>query len=193
MPAHFDDAAPETPCRGSISQRSPGYLWGPIWWHQFCFGAALGKPEKLSLLLPLHREICTAHHMPGGELNRRPTIENVGSICLWPDFEPPFCAVSVTVNLDDGGIHTSIFHIGIARQSLENPRKNIRFHPVTIAPKGRVPLAELGRKIVPGTAGSGNPSGIDVSFKTPFTELGSQSILNVNPRSQHTLAKRPKT
>jgi hypothetical protein len=28
-----------------------------------CFGAALGKPEKLPLLLPIHREICTAHQV----------------------------------------------------------------------------------------------------------------------------------
>jgi hypothetical protein len=45
------------------------YLRCPISSHHFCFEAALTKPEKLPLLLLLHREICAAHNVPGSELS----------------------------------------------------------------------------------------------------------------------------
>ena len=54
--------------------------------------------------------------------------------------------MAATVNLDDRGIHTGVIRVGIARQSLENPRKNIGLDPIAIPPKCRVPLAKLGRQ-----------------------------------------------
>jgi hypothetical protein len=42
------------------------------------FWPVLAKPEEVPLLLPLHRDICATHQVPGGELNRLPTIENGG-------------------------------------------------------------------------------------------------------------------
>jgi hypothetical protein len=63
--------------------------------------------------------------------------------------------MAVTVNLDDGGIHTSVFHVGITQQCSKNPRKNVCFDPVAIATKHRVPLAELRRQVAPGTTRAG--------------------------------------
>jgi len=31
----------------------------------------------------------------------------------WPGFGSPFCALSVAVDLDDGGIDHGVFHVGI--------------------------------------------------------------------------------
>jgi len=63
----------------------------------------------------------------------------------------------VAVNLDDGGIDHGVFHVGIVGDGVEQPLPDIRLHPVAEAREHTVPVAERGRQIPPGTAGSGNP------------------------------------
>jgi hypothetical protein len=63
----------------------------------------------------------------------------------------------VTVDLDDGGVDHGVFHVRIIRHGIENPFEDIGFHPVAEAREHRVPVAEGGRKIPPGTASPYNP------------------------------------
>jgi hypothetical protein len=63
----------------------------------------------------------------------------------------------VAVDLDDGGVDHGVFHVRIIRHRVENPLEDPSFHPVAEAREHRVPFAEGGRKIPPGTAGPRNP------------------------------------
>ena len=65
--------------------------------------------------------------------------------------------MSVAVNLDDCGINHGIFHVGIIRDSLEDPPENIGFDPITVTFEDSVPFAKLGWQIAPRTACSRNP------------------------------------
>ncbi len=85
--------------------------------------------------------------------------------------------MSVTVNLDDRGIHTSIFHIGIARQKLENPCENIRFDQVSLfdTPKAgdldlflRYDFVSLGQDVITGRADQ-RAIRTGVNYNLPFT------------------------
>jgi hypothetical protein len=61
----------------------------------------------------------------------------------------PLCALSVTMDLDDGGIDHGVFHVRLARAGLEKPQENVGFDPVAVALEDRVPVAEERRKITP--------------------------------------------
>ena len=47
--------------------------------------------------------------------------------------ESPFCALSVAMDLDDGGIDHGVLHIRLISSSLEKPYENIGLHPVAVA------------------------------------------------------------
>jgi hypothetical protein len=72
----------------------------------------------------------------------------------------------VAVDLDDGGIDHGVFvfHVVIVGDGVEQPPPDIRLYPVAEAREDAVPVAERGRQIPPGTAGSGDPQhGLDKS------------------------------
>jgi hypothetical protein len=46
---------------------------------------------------------------------------------------PPFCALSVAVDLDDGGVDHSVFHVGIVGAGVEQPLPDTRLRPVAKA------------------------------------------------------------
>ena len=75
----------------------------------------------------------------------------------WPGSESPFCALSVAMDLDDGGVDHSVFHVRRVGAGLENPGENIRFDPVAVALENSVPVAEQRRKITPRAARPHNP------------------------------------
>jgi hypothetical protein len=75
----------------------------------------------------------------------------------WPGFESPFCALAVAVDLDDGGVDHSVFHVGIVADSIEQPFPDICLHPVAEPREHAVPVAERARQIAPGTASAGDP------------------------------------
>ena len=54
----------------------------------------------------------------------------------------PFCALSVAVDLDDGGIHHGVLHVRLIRSGIKKPLENIRSHPVAIPLEDGVPAAE---------------------------------------------------
>src|SRR6185369_17921206 len=77
-------------------------------------------------------------------------------------FGSPFCALSVAVDLDDGGVDHSVFHVGIVGDGVEQPLPDIRLHPVAEAREYAVPVAQRGWQITPGAASSGDPKyGLD--------------------------------
>ena len=59
-----------------------------------------------------------------------------------PSPEPPFCALSVTVNLDDGSVNHGVFQVGLVREGIEDAFENIGGSPVAEPPKRRAPVAE---------------------------------------------------
>src|ERR1039458_9723817 len=67
--------------------------------------------------------------------------------CRSPDFASPFCALSVTVNLDDRGIDHGIFHVRLIRSGVEKTHENTGFAPIAVTHEHTVPLAELLRKV----------------------------------------------
>jgi hypothetical protein len=69
----------------------------------------------------------------------------------------PFCALTVAVDLDDGGVDHRVFHVRIVGYSLENPLENAGLRPIAVALEHGVPLAEMRRKIAPGAAGARDP------------------------------------
>src|SRR3954471_116145 len=69
----------------------------------------------------------------------------------------PFCALSVAVGLDDGGLHHGVFHVRLIRGGIEKPLENVGFHPVAIPLEDGVPAAEERWQVAPGAAGSRNP------------------------------------
>src|ERR1039458_432451 len=77
--------------------------------------------------------------------------------CRSPDFASPFCALSVTVNLDDRGIDHGIFHVRLIRSGVEKTHENTGFAPIAVTHEHTVPLAELLRKVAPGAAFSRDP------------------------------------
>src|SRR5512133_2015162 len=79
---------------------------------------------------------CPAHRSaPGSWWSCRPWSG------LWPGSESPFCALSVAVDLDDGGINHGVFHVRLVAAGIEKPLEDIGFDPVAVALEGRVPLA----------------------------------------------------
>jgi len=63
----------------------------------------------------------------------------------------------MTVNPDDGGVDHGVFHVGLVRDSVENPFENIGLHPIAEPLEHGVPLAESRGQIPPGTTRSGDP------------------------------------
>src|SRR3978361_679397 len=74
-----------------------------------------------------------------------------------PGFGSPFCALSVTVDLDDCGVDHGVFHVRIVGDGVEQPLPDIRLHPVAEAREYAVPVAQRRRQITPRAAGSGDP------------------------------------
>lgn len=71
--------------------------------------------------------------------------------------ESPFCALSVTMDLDNCGINHGVFQVGIIRQRIEYAPENIGFPPIAEPPEHRVPVAEPFRQVAPRTARAHNP------------------------------------
>jgi hypothetical protein len=70
--------------------------------------------------------------------------------------------LSVPVDLDDGGVDHSVFHVGFIRAGFEKPNKDIGFDPIAIPLEDGVPVAEQGRQITPWAAGADDPqNGLD--------------------------------
>src|SRR5215208_3668690 len=70
-------------------------------------------------------------------LGVRPPLERpMAWLCL-----PP-CPLSVAVDLDDGGVHQGVFHVGLVRDGIEQPLPDIRLHPVAEAREDAVPVAK---------------------------------------------------
>ena len=61
----------------------------------------------------------------------------------------PLCALSVAVDLDDGGVDHGVFHVRSVRTGLEKPDENPGFDPVAVTLENSVPVAEERRKIWP--------------------------------------------
>ena len=61
----------------------------------------------------------------------------------------PLCALSVAVDLDDGGVDHGVFHVRSVRTGLEKPDENPGFDPVAVTLENSVPVAEERRKITP--------------------------------------------
>src|ERR1700704_2167154 len=78
-------------------------------------------------------------------------------ICRWPGCESPFCALSVAVDLDDGGVDHRVLHVRLLRGRIEKPFENIGFYPVSIPLEDAVPRTEQRRQIAPRAAGSRDP------------------------------------
>src|SRR3954453_4341265 len=74
-----------------------------------------------------------------------------------PGAKSPFCALSVTMDLDDGGVDQGVFQVGLVRDGVEQPLPDARLHPIAEAREDAVPVAKQGRQITPGTAGMHNP------------------------------------
>ena len=138
-----------------------------------------------------------------------------------PPFErpkSPFCALSVAMDLDDGGVDHGVFHVRLIGDRLGQALPHIRLHPVAEARVHAVPMAESARQIAPRAARAGDPqhrldkqpvilaaaSGIarfaqttrfhlrplGVSQNESFhPELESQPSANENPESQQTLER----
>jgi MFS family permease len=77
-----------------------------------------------------------AIHMPLGA--------SIGLVSLWPGFESPFCALTMTVDFNDGGINHSVFHVRFLRNRIKNPLENISSAPVIEPAAGRAPVAKRG-------------------------------------------------
>ena len=75
----------------------------------------------------------------------------------WPGAQSPFCALSVAMDLDDGGVHHGVFHVRLVRGGIEKPFENIGAHPVAMPLEDGVPAAEERWQIAPGAAGSRDP------------------------------------
>ena len=72
------------------------------------------------------------------------------------------CALAVAVDVNDGGVNHCVFHVGIIGDGVEQPLPDTRLRPVAKARESAVPVAERGRQITPGAAGSGDPQhGLD--------------------------------
>src|SRR3954462_15644150 len=74
----------------------------------------------------------------------------------------PFCALSVTMDLDDGGVDQGVFQVGLVRDGVEQPLPDARLHPIAEAGEDAVPVAKRRRQIAPGTARADHPQdGLD--------------------------------
>src|SRR5580693_2981751 len=90
----------------------------------------------------------------GRDCRARPSAPEFWSSCRlwngrWPGSETPFGALSVAMDLDDGGVDHGVFHVWRVRAGLEKPGENIRLDPVAVALENSVPIAEERRKITP--------------------------------------------
>src|SRR4051812_17412800 len=74
-----------------------------------------------------------------------------------PGAKSPFCALSVTMDLDDGGVDQGVFHVGLVRDGIEQPLPDARLHPIAEAGEDAVPVSKRRRQIAPGTARARNP------------------------------------
>ena len=62
--------------------------------------------------------------------------------CRWPGFGSPFCALSVAVDFDDGGVDHGELHVRVVREGIENPLEDIGLYPVAEPLEHRVPVPE---------------------------------------------------
>src|SRR3954462_15069026 len=80
----------------------------------------------------------------------------------WPGSASPFCALSVTMDLDDGGVDQGVFQVGLVRDGVEQPLPDARLHPIAEAGEDAVPVAKRRRQIAPWTARADHPQdGLD--------------------------------
>ena len=92
----------------------------------------------------------------------------------WLGFESPFCALTVAVDFDDGGVDHGVFHVWIRGDGLEHAPEDAGLHPVPEALVDRVPLPEPRRKVALWAAGPHNPQ---YRFdKQPSVPAGSPGI-----------------
>jgi hypothetical protein len=63
----------------------------------------------------------------------------------------PFCALSVAVDLDDGGVDHRVFQVGFVRAGVEEPHEDIGLASVAEAPERRAPIPEMRGQIAPWT------------------------------------------
>jgi len=123
------------------------------------------------------------------------------------------------VDLHNGGVDHGVLHVRLIRGGIEKPFENISFYPVSIPLEDSVPAAELGWKVAPWAAGSGDPqhrldksaviraaaAGVRLlppAMRLHFRPLGvsqhisvhpkleSQYLARGNPKSQQTLEDR---
>src|ERR1019366_10517762 len=125
---------------------------------------AMRAPNWMSWAAP--RRLChgvfPATEQNGPDCRRRPGARESWPsgrpwTCPWPGPEAPFRALSVAVDLDDGGAGHGVFHAGFIRDGVGNTFENIGFHPVAESFEHRVPLAKPGRRVAPGAARPRNP------------------------------------
>jgi hypothetical protein len=69
----------------------------------------------------------------------------------------PFCALSVTMELDDGGVDHGVFHVRLVRDRVEQALPHVRLCPVAETRVHAVPVAEGARQFAPWTARAGDP------------------------------------
>ena len=89
-------------------------------------------------------------------------------------FQSPFCALAMTVNLDDGGIHHSVFHVWIVGHRVEQAFEHIGFQPIAEALEHRGPLAEQRRQVPPRAASAGDSQ--HCFHKQPVVTAGSARV-----------------
>lgn len=73
----------------------------------------------------------------------------------WP--EVPLLRLSMTVDLDNGGVDHGVFHVRVVRDGVEQPLEHIGFDPIAEAREGTVPVSERRRQVAPRTTGARNP------------------------------------
>ena len=63
----------------------------------------------------------------------------------------------MAVDLADCAVNHNAFHVGVARDRVKYPFKNIGFDPMSEAFEDSVPVAEFGWQVTPWRTSSGNP------------------------------------
>src|ERR1700720_1403407 len=77
------------------------------------------------------------------------------------------------MDLNDCGIDHDELRVGIARDCVEYPFKNIGFHPMTKAFEDRVPIPKISRQIPPGRSGACDPeNGLEKETRIPTRPAG---------------------
>ncbi len=81
------------------------------------------------------------------------------------------------MNFDNRSVTQDVFHARLTREHVKNTFKNIGFDPIPKPFEGRVPFAEMGRKIAPRAVSTRNPKhGFKKQGRIPPVRPGSDFL-----------------